>query len=511
MPNRCDICPAEFAPIPGDGPKPCGTVLIGERPGDKENKRGRVFCGPTGEELDRTYLPLAGLHREDVYVTNATKCFAVGNRAPGEKEVLGCGRCFLPRELDACQPEIVVLLGGSACRLIDRTEAQGRVRIDYAHGRPMRGSLLDGAWEGWIWPSYHPALGLHDTTKMTPLLEDFRRLGEWMRGEWEPPQPAPDEAKDYRLISTPEEVDRYILMPLIFGIQPREIAIDTESHGPREFSLQMSNIPHTGRMVLAESTAAIERVGWHIERHNIEVIMHHALHDLDDLARMGVRVGRFRDTLQELFQHGALPQGLKPAAYRLLGVEMTSWEDTVLPASTEALVTWLMNAADLSAQLVEVKTTALATWRCLDCSHKQHDDKLVCGSKAGGGRCLCVTTGRTSNLKHEHRVGATETVLRHVLHHTTAKQTGDEPYEPWKKLKEMRAEGLRGRVPESWEFEWLERELGPMPILGIGNCSMEQAIEYSVGDADMTLQVARVLKERRGDRRYAIDPSDKDI
>jgi len=97
-----------------------------------------------------------------------------------------------------------------------------------------------------------------------------------------------------------------------------------------------------------------------------------------------------------------------------------------------------------------------------------------------------------------------------VLHHTTAKQTGDEPYEPWKKLREMRAEGLRGRVPESWEFEWLEQELGPMPILGIGNCSMEQALQYSVGDADMTLQVARVLRERRGDRRYVIDPSDRD-
>jgi len=100
---------------------------------------------------------------------------------------------------------------------------------------------------------------------------------------------------------------------------------------------------------------------------DLEVVMHHSIHDLDDLARMGVKVGRFRDTLQEAFQAGGLPQGLKPLAYRLLGVEMTSWEDTVLPASTEAMVTWLMNAADLAAQLAEVKTTELATWRCLDC------------------------------------------------------------------------------------------------------------------------------------------------
>lgn len=483
-------------------------AFIGERPGATENLKHRVFVGKTGEELDRTYLPLAGLHREDVYVTNSVKCWALGNRTPSEREVLGCGRCFLPRELDACRPEIVVLLGGSACRLIDRTEAQGRVRIDYAHGRPMQGSLLDGSWSGWIWPSYHPALGMHDTTKMTPLLEDFRRLGEWMRGEWEPPQPEVQE-KDYQLIALPESVDKYVCGSICCG-DSDEIAIDTESHGTKEFSLQISTEPHTGRMILAKDKAAIERLAYWISDMDLEVVMHHSIHDLDDLARMGVKVGRFRDTLQEAFQAGGLPQGLKPLAYRLLGVEMTSWEDTVLPASTEAMVTWLMNAADLAAQLAEVKTTELATWRCLDCGHKQHDDKLVCGSKAGGGKCLCVTTGRTSNLKHEHRAGATEAVLRHVLHHTTAKQTGDEPYEPWKKLREMRAEGLRGRVPESWEFEWLEQELGPMPILGIGNCSMEQALQYSVGDADMTLQVARVLRERRGDRRYVIDPSDRD-
>ena len=515
MANRCDICPNEFAPVPSSGPTPARILLCGERPGQTENLKGRPFVGKTGEELDRTYLPLAGLHRDEVRVANAVRCFAVGNRTPTEKEVLGCGRCFLPRELDACRPEVVVLLGGSACRLIDRTEAQGRVRIDYAHGRPLWGSLLDGAWEGWIWPSYHPALGMHDTTKMSPLLEDFRHLGEWLRGEWEPPQPVEAE-KDYRLISTVEEVQQYVLLPCIFPERPREIAIDTESHGAAEFSLQVSIEEHSGRMVLAKDKAAIVELGRLIETLDLTVVMHHATHDLDDLARMGVRVApdRFRDTLQEAFQAGGLPQGLKPLAYRLLGVEMTSWQEVVWSASIDAIVTWLMNAADAAEALAEVKTTEMKTWRCLECGHKAHSES--CKTKVGqhggekGWKCGCAVYSRSSNLKHEHKPSAAESVLRHVLNHTIAIQTGEEPYDPWKKLREMRVEGLRGRVPESWEWDWIEEMVGPTPILGIGNAALADAVAYGCSDADHTLQVARVLKERRADKRYVIDPSDRD-
>ena len=64
--SRCPTCPWEFDPIPGSGDDPSPFLMLGERPGNRENERGQVFVGPTGEELDHTYLPLAGLRRYQV-------------------------------------------------------------------------------------------------------------------------------------------------------------------------------------------------------------------------------------------------------------------------------------------------------------------------------------------------------------------------------------------------------------------------------------------------------------
>jgi hypothetical protein len=277
-------------------------------------------------------------------------------------------------------------------------------------------------------------------------------------------------------------------------------------------------------MILAKDKAAIGRLAYQILELDLTVVMHHAIHDLDDLWRMSVPVERFRDTMQEAFQHGGLPQALKPLAYRLFGMRMNSWEDLVRPPSVDAIVTWMMNAAEMAEQsLTTVKTTELATWRCLECGHKAHaflpgvKGSEKCGSKAGEwkttkGGCPCTHSSTGNNLKHVVEPGPTAKILRHILRYTTAEQTGEEPYDPWSKMKEMRVEGLRDQVPERWEWEWLESELGSVPILGIGNCDLEtQAVPYGCGDADGTGQVARVLKERRDDKRYAIDPSDRDI
>ena len=203
-------------------------LCIGERPGKQENIRLGVFVGPTGEEFNNTYLPLAGLDREDVRVENVCRCYADGNRTPTDTEVWGCGQHFLPGVLARTRPEVVVLLGGSACKLWDGTAEVPRIRLNMHHGRPFYGSILKGEWEGWVWPSYHPAVGIHDTPQMEHLMTDFRHLGEWWEGKWTPPTPD-EHPTDYKLISTPQSVDAYMMGG---GLQAAvEVAIDTESHG----------------------------------------------------------------------------------------------------------------------------------------------------------------------------------------------------------------------------------------------------------------------------------------
>ena len=130
-----------------------------------------------------------------MFVCNAVACWALNNRTPSPAEVAGCSAHFLPGVLRDVQPEYLILLGASACRIADFT-----IRLEMHHGRPLWGSVMDGRWTGWVWPMYHPAAGLREPAKMTALLEDFRHLGEWLRGEWEPPVPPEEvEVTDYAI------------------------------------------------------------------------------------------------------------------------------------------------------------------------------------------------------------------------------------------------------------------------------------------------------------------------
>ena len=103
----------------GEGPRAAQLMLVGEMPGDQEDRAGHVFVGPAGRELDRG-LSAAGIGRDDIYITNAVKHFKFEERGkrrihskPGRWEVRACNP-WLRAELDAVRPRAVVLLGATA-------------------------------------------------------------------------------------------------------------------------------------------------------------------------------------------------------------------------------------------------------------------------------------------------------------------------------------------------------------------------------------------------------------
>jgi uracil-DNA glycosylase len=109
-------------------------MLIGEQPGDVEDREGRPFVGPAGRLL-RELLVEAGIAEEAVYVTNAVKHFKwrpVGKRRihdkPNWTEVKACGH-WLREELETVEPELVVCLGATAAQaLFGRTARVGALR-----------------------------------------------------------------------------------------------------------------------------------------------------------------------------------------------------------------------------------------------------------------------------------------------------------------------------------------------------------------------------------------------
>jgi uracil-DNA glycosylase family protein len=107
----------------GAGPADARLVIVGEQPGDQEDKAGEPFVGPAGRLLDDA-LEEAGIDRSLAYVTNAVKHFkfrASGKRrihaAPDTWEVAAC-KPWLEAELAVLQPELVVLLGATAGKAV---------------------------------------------------------------------------------------------------------------------------------------------------------------------------------------------------------------------------------------------------------------------------------------------------------------------------------------------------------------------------------------------------------
>jgi DNA polymerase len=137
---NCRACPlwkTASCTVFGEGPADARIVLVGEQPGDQEDRAGRPFVGPAGQLLDRA-LAEAGMDRSTLYVTNAVKHFKWEPRGkrrihktPNSRDIAAC-RPWLEAELAQIRPALVVALGGTAAKsLFDAplriTEERGRI------------------------------------------------------------------------------------------------------------------------------------------------------------------------------------------------------------------------------------------------------------------------------------------------------------------------------------------------------------------------------------------------
>jgi DNA polymerase len=152
----CQACPLwepATQTVFGEGAADARIVLVGEQPGDKEDKAGRPFVGPAGKVLDDA-LVAAGIDRSTAYTTNAVKHFkyrpagkARLHQNPAAREVAAC-RPWLDAELALLHPEVVVLLGATAGKAI--LGSTFRVTRD-------RGRFLDWSGPGRLLATIHPS------------------------------------------------------------------------------------------------------------------------------------------------------------------------------------------------------------------------------------------------------------------------------------------------------------------------------------------------------------------
>jgi len=137
----------------GEGLKRARVMLVGEQPGDKEDRAGKPFVGPAGRELDRA-LEAAGIARDEAYVTNVVKHFKFEERGrrrihqtPKRFEIEAC-KPWLDKELEVVEPEALVLLGATAAKALMGSS----FRLTQ-----HRGELLDSELAPIVTATVHPS------------------------------------------------------------------------------------------------------------------------------------------------------------------------------------------------------------------------------------------------------------------------------------------------------------------------------------------------------------------
>jgi uracil-DNA glycosylase family 4 len=160
---KCELARTRTHAVPGDGNPNARIMFIGEGPGWHEDQQGKPFVGAAGNFLNEL-LALAGLKREEVFITNVVKCRPPGNRDPMPDEIAACAP-YLDRQIAAINPDVVVTLGRFSMARWFPGE-----RISRIHGQPKK---AEGRL---IVPMYHPAAALHQSALRGAIEEDFAKL-----------------------------------------------------------------------------------------------------------------------------------------------------------------------------------------------------------------------------------------------------------------------------------------------------------------------------------------------
>ncbi|RVT51595.1 uracil-DNA glycosylase [Rubrivivax albus] len=133
--QACSLCETRRQTVFGVGAERAHWMVVGEAPGEQEDRRGEPFVGPAGQLLDRMLAAL-GLSRDadgtdpaqQVYIANTLKCRPPGNRNPAPEELARC-EPFLMRQIALVQPRIILAMGRFAVQALLRTDAPiGRLR-----------------------------------------------------------------------------------------------------------------------------------------------------------------------------------------------------------------------------------------------------------------------------------------------------------------------------------------------------------------------------------------------
>ena len=167
--QACGLCNSRHQVGVGVGVAQPAIMIVGEAPGEQEDRQGLPFVGRSGMLLDNMLTTIGASRQSNVYVTNAIKCRPPSNRNPRPEESAAC-HPYLLRQIELVNPRAILVLGRVAAQAVLSTDSS----LQSLRGRPTSFTVAGRQIPAVV--SYHPAYLLRRPTEKAAAWEDLQRV-----------------------------------------------------------------------------------------------------------------------------------------------------------------------------------------------------------------------------------------------------------------------------------------------------------------------------------------------
>jgi uracil-DNA glycosylase family 4 len=307
----------------GTGSRKAKVMILGEAPGYREDEEHTAFVGASGQLL-REELARAGIDTRDCYISNVAKCRPPENRTPTVTEIKTCAGQYLVQELEAVDPDFVLLLGNSPLKALTGKSGITKHRGECIGEHPT------------FFPAFHPAYVLRQPQHTELFRSDMARFSRLIRGE-----PSSATKTKVRIVKSVSGLRR--LREEVMAAPVISFDLETWQEAPmkKEGSMEWADdsVICTCSFTIEAGRSTVVPL-WHVtepwkdplkvlrflkpllERKDAKYVAHNGKFDCRWLARWGIYVPQTFDTMLAahiLDENRA--KGLKPLSQVLLGAD----------------------------------------------------------------------------------------------------------------------------------------------------------------------------------------------
>lgn len=167
--QACGLCLERERVVVGQGVMQAAVMVVGEGPGEQEDRQGEPFVGRSGMLLDNMLSTIDSGREKNVYLANIIKCRPPGNRSPRPEEIAAC-KPFLLRQIELVKPRSILALGKPAAQSLLGVEAPLAFMREQAYTLPHPGHTVP------VVVSYHPAYLLRKATEKAAAWKDLNQV-----------------------------------------------------------------------------------------------------------------------------------------------------------------------------------------------------------------------------------------------------------------------------------------------------------------------------------------------